>query len=151
MAYYGIQWLPKVLAFNIYENERDKYMYMHYRLHYQAKVHRKIKEIKPLTNTKNIKYYAIKSLNEHFIIYLVFGGKRDLYNIFNSSYREVLMYLTAFHFFQPTCRTQSESGSQSFTNGKQIIWFSGRNSLTSSSKATKIGFSRAVLRRQRLN
>lgn len=33
MAYYGIQWLPKVLAFNIYENERDKYMYMHYRLH----------------------------------------------------------------------------------------------------------------------
>lgn len=39
MAYYGIQWLPKVLAFNIYENERDKYMYMHYRLHYQAKVH----------------------------------------------------------------------------------------------------------------
>lgn len=110
-----------------------------------------IKEIKPLTNTKNIKYYAIKSLNEHFIIYLVFGGKRDLYNIFNSSYREVLMYLTAFHFFQPTCRTQSESGSQSFTNGKQIIWFSGRNSLTSSSKATKIGFSRAVLRRQRLN
>lgn len=110
-----------------------------------------IKEIKPLTNTKNIKFYAIKSLNEHFIIYLVFGGKRDLYNIFNSSYREVLMYLTAFHFFQPTCRTQSESGSQSFTNGKQIIWFSGRNSLTSSSKATKIGFSRAVLRRQRLN
>lgn len=110
-----------------------------------------IKEIKPLTNTKNIKYYAIKSLNEHFIIYLVFGGKRDLYNIFNSSYREVLMYLTTFHFFQPTCRTQSESGSQSFTNGKQIIWFSGRNSLTSSSKATKIGFSRAVLRRQRLN
>lgn len=58
-----------------------------------------IKEIKPLTNTKNIKYYAIKSLNEHFIIYLVFGGKRDLYNIFNSSYREVLMYLTAFLFF----------------------------------------------------